>query len=729
MPDGPHFHIRPQNLTRGEWAASNVRFEVAVVFAFCLGFALLVIAFATSTSATNDEIAHLSAGYSYLKWDDYRMNPEHPPLLKKLAALPLLARDNVWPADIELRETDTTVQPPLDSGILIRRCWAKGLDQTDAEWMFGHLFFYGVGKETVQRFYRTSPAVDNPLFIPPTAILSPQDFCNDADNLLFRGRMAIMLLGVALAVLVFLWSREMFGFTGGILSLALFCFDPNFIAHSGLVTTDVGVALFMFGTIYCLWRLSQRLTTLNLVLFLLFFGLTFTAKFSAVLLLPIFWLTLTGWMVFSRVWPVGAGNKTVVTSIVGKMAAAAGLFLAALLVTYAMIWGAYSFRYSAAKDPRQASLAESRILPVRPDKTVVSSIPHRETGHLPVEGAVRAAAASRQIFRDLPPDQIRPTQIRQAEVDALPLGVMGKLILFANRHELLPEAFLYGFAYMQEHSLVRTSFLLGQHSNVGFHSYFFWTFLLKTPLPGLLAMVAGLVVMLRRKTAWALSTAFLIVPVGIYLVVAFASHLNIGHRHLLPVYPFLYVLAGGVALEWQAFQKRAKIVAAIFTLLAIAVSGQIVFYPQNGRRWQVVSPHYLAYFNEFAGGPRNGRVALVDSNLDWGQDLKQLKIWLEKRAETSPIYLCYFGTADPRYYQIAHYNLPGGYKYEPTEEIISPPAGSLIAVSATKLAGEYISAEDWQALKRFVAGSTFVDTVGDSIFIYESHGNASSSSR
>ena len=74
---------------------------------------------------------------------------------------------------------------------------------------------------------------------------------------------------------------------------------------------------------------------------------------------------------------------------------------------------------------------------------------------------------------------------------------------------------------------------------------------------------------------------------------------------------------------------------------------------------------YLAYFNELAGGPRNGYRSLVDSNLDWGQDLRNLKRWLREREIEEPINLCYFGMADPRFYQIRHVKMPGGYELEP----------------------------------------------------------------
>ncbi len=216
-----------------------------------------------------------------------------------------------------------------------------------------------------------------------------------------------------------------------------------------------------------------------------------------------------------------------------------------------------------------------------------------------------------------------------------------------------------------------------------------------------------------------MTLAFLILPAAFYFAVAVAMRLDIGQRHLLPVYPFLYVLAGSLALEWKRFRRPARIVTAILLLLWIAVSSQFVFFPFNHQPWQKVAPHYLSYFNELAGGPANGYKELVDSNLDWGQDLRALKPWLDQHQITNPIYLCYFGTADPRYYGILHYNLPGGYAFEPSEGFDSLKPGGIIAISATSLQGVYISPDVWDVWRQILNHSIPVGRVGDSIFIYQ----------
>jgi len=691
--------------------------EAGVAGLFCAVFATMVISFSRNSSATYDEPVHLSAGYTYWRWHDYRLNPEHPPLIKKLSALPGLWRRG-WPAEVDLSKETAVSLPATNSEGILRRTWTLSLDATAEEDEFGHAFLYGIRPEALRRVQEKDPGISSPTAIPPTMQLTPQDFYNDADDLLFWGRLPILLLGVVLAGLVFSWSRELFGFAGGVLSLALFCFDPNFIAHSGLVTTDVGEALFLFGAVYFLWRTCRQWTVANTILFLLFFGLAFAAKFSAVLLLPIFWLAATGWL-FSR--PPGQAARQdarLANPLLARGRRLAGLFAAALLVTYIIIWAAYSFRYSAAADPQSAARAEAQLLAASEGEAAALEVPYRSLGRLRIEAAVRGSAALKRIRSESPGKPMGAEQLFQV-MSNTPIGLGGQLILFAQRQQLLPEAFIYGFARAEMGSQMRTSFLLGEYSSTGFRSYFPCAFLLKTPPPALLLVLASLALALVCRRNWNWSLPFLIAPAGLYFAVAIGSHINIGQRHLLPIYPFLYVLAGSLAPGWARLRRPVRILSASVTLLAIAVSSQIVFSPLNHQKWQRVAPNYLAYFNELAGGPGNGYTELVDSNLDWGQGLKELKRWLEEKKIADPVYLCYFGTADPRYHGILHHNLPGGYQFEPQQgfDVLKP--GGLIAISATSLQGVYLSVANRKIWREVLEHSVPVGTIGYSIFLYQ----------
>ena len=235
------------------------------------------------------------------------------------------------------------------------------------------------------------------------------------------------------------------------------------------------------------------------------------------------------------------------------------------------------------------------------------------------------------------------------------------IVAFARDHHLLPEAYLYGFAFTNKSAMYRPAFLDGEWSNTGFASFFPRAFLYKTPIPLLLLLITAVIAgSLRWRNAWKnrgggviardlqrLSPIWALVLV--YGIFSLTSHLNIGHRHLLPIYPAIFITCGACTYFFRGQSGRA---VAIF---AIAMLG-----------WEIVEssllrPDYLTYFNQVAEGPSNGYKHLVDSSVDWGQDLPALKSWLDHRHDTSAttrLYLAYFGTALPRWYGIEATPLP-----------------------------------------------------------------------
>jgi hypothetical protein len=206
--------------------------------------------------------------------------------------------------------------------------------------------------------------------------------------------------------------------------------------------------------------------------------------------------------------------------------------------------------------------------------------------------------------------------------------------------------------------------------------------------------------------------------VFVYFATCLQPHrFNIGHRHLLPIYPFLFVFSASVVTHWRQWQPRVRLWTAAGTLGAVVVSCFVVFAPP----WKpaVVFPHCLAYFNELAGGPRNGYKSLVDSNLDWGQDLNYLRRWIDRHQAVEPINLCNFGMADPVYHGISHVPLPGTDYFRNGEPFDKAHVPGYLAISATNLQGVYLDPETRAAWKQFLQRAKLVDVVGYSIFIYE----------
>jgi 4-amino-4-deoxy-L-arabinose transferase-like glycosyltransferase len=290
--------------------------------------------------------------------------------------------------------------------------------------------------------------------------------------------------------------------------------------------------------------------------------------------------------------------------------------------------------------------------------------------------------------------------------------ILAALVLLAA-FRFQPRALWAEFDFQRAHfGSGHAAFLLGQHSRSGWWYYFPVALALKTPLPLLILSVAGTVLLLRRGRNRRVA-AHLLLPPAIWFGASLFSEVNIGFRYLLPVVPFLCVL-GGCVLAWPARPVPARSRQAIaYALLAFLVG------------WQVVGtlrlyPHYLAYFNELAGGPAGGWRALVDSNLDWGQDLPGLAAYLDAREVETPLYLSWFGITPPETYGIHYTALPNLFpsRDEAAHRVLHPgrPLPGTYAISATHLQGVYLGDPDKYAWFRARAPEA---VIGHSIFVYD----------
>ena len=260
------------------------------------------------------------------------------------------------------------------------------------------------------------------------------------------------------------------------------------------------------------------------------------------------------------------------------------------------------------------------------------------------------------------------------------------------------------------------SFLLGRFSDTGFVAYFPVALAVKTPLI-VLAAVALSAVLLLRDGRTRRRTLFLLLAGLLFFGLTMTGALNIGYRHALPMVPYWLVLAAGLAgaeaAEGRLLGRLALPlgrVAAAVALVTVAVA-----------LW--IHPHYLSYFNPIAGGPTNGYRVLIDSNVDWGQDLLRLRRWMEDTGVTN-VRLGWFGTADPDYYTIAYEPLPGLGRdaffrlwWEVPFNPIQPEPG-LYAISATSLWETPLRPEEKHVYAWFRARQPST-RVGYSILIYD----------
>jgi Dolichyl-phosphate-mannose-protein mannosyltransferase len=514
------------------------------------------VAFIGANSQTFDEVAHLAAGYSYLATGDFRLNEEHPPLAKELAALPVLLAFRL----------PFSPDPDL---------WARA-----EQWRIGQEFLYH------------SPV--------PT------------DRILTLARLPGLLLGAALVGLIGWWGYRLWGRAAGLLGMALATLEPNLVAHSCLVTTDVGVTLFTFLALYLLWEYTAAPSPWLMAAVGLCLGLALATKFSAVFLVGLAVVIFAGHALLAGVPP----------------------------------W------------------------------------PWR---------------------RDLAPGA-RPVAVVVSTVVVLALAGLTVVALYGGGEVV---SWWDGFSTVLVHQgRGHEAFFVGAYSREGWWYYFPVAFLIKTPL-GSLALIGLSLTLCRsgRPLRWRDAT-FLLAPVGLLFLVMVPARINIGLRHVLPVYPFLFVLAGRVAtarLRWAWAS-----VALWGVPLALTAASSLR-----------VAPHELAYFNELVGGPGEGHRYLSDSNLDWGQDLRGLKAYMDREGLPA-VYLSYFGTAPPEEYGVR-------YQYTPTaRDPGSPPAPDdplppgtgkeVLAISVVNLQGVYL---DDKGLYGWLCSRQPVAKIGYSIYAYD----------
>ena len=258
----------------------------------------------------------------------------------------------------------------------------------------------------------------------------------------------------------------------------------------------------------------------------------------------------------------------------------------------------------------------------------------------------------------------------------------------------LPVEYLRGFDHAEASGQRWWAYLFGEHSTTGWRHYYLAAIAVKTPIQLLLLAAAGALaatLFLGRLAGdeRAIPRFVALLPILVLAVFlaafTFSANLkNIGLRYVLPVYPFLCMLGGlAVRLRLPRFGVWA-VVALVVWQAAIAV-------------W--IYPDFLTFFNLTVGGPAHGAEVLLDSNLDWGQDLKGLGAFIRKRG-IDRIYVDYFGRACKRYYGVSS-----------TDDF----EGGWIAVSATNLKGVY---DEDKNRYRFLEGVVPEAVIGGSIFVY-----------
>ncbi|MBI5786929.1 MAG: glycosyltransferase family 39 protein, partial [Candidatus Niyogibacteria bacterium] len=517
-------------------------------------------------TAIMDDLAHIPAGYSYLAEKDYRLNPEHPPLAKDLAAFPLLFLNLNFPTDVKAWQEDV-----------------------NGQWDMGRIFLYESG--------------------------------NDAGRILFWSRLPMMLLALFFGWLIFTWSRGLYGDKVGLMTLLLFSFSPTFLAHSRYVTTDLGASLgFFAGIIFFIrfleFQSSKRLFAAGAVL-----GGALLLKFSLVLLMPLYLLLAVLWLLLNNFGDFRASEnknqafKKVLTESLALFSKILAIFAIAAIAITAV------YQYHVWNYPESRQLRDSAFL----------------LGSFGLKPAVNA------------------------------------VLWMIERPILRPFAqYLLGLMMVAQRAAGgNTSYFLGEVSAAGWAHYFPLAYLFKETLPFLALMLLALGVAVKSvlkasEKSFAISAEWMrdnfvltssMLFVAVYWVYSITSPLNIGVRHVLPTFPFIYFLVSREIVRWmrtfefpepQNFGEwiRAAYERYIRALPRYLFTGFMLL-------WLILAalssyPGYLSYYNELAGGTKNGYKLITDSNYDWGQDLKNLRDFVEEN-NIQKIAVDYFGGGSLEY--------------------------------------------------------------------------------
>jgi hypothetical protein len=398
----------------------------------------------------------------------------------------------------------------------------------------------------------------------------------------------------------------------------------------------------MFALAWATWSAGRCGRWWNLLLIGLLCPAAVTVKFSGLLLGPMVALMLAIRALLPWPWII-LGRE--LTSHWARAAAAGGICVVAAAVSYLGIWACYGFRFDPTPIPGEMLNMEREVRRYKQETLYVA--------------------------RGL----IWPSE---DEIAAAPVPPVARIALWLQEHRVLPQAWLYGLVYTYRSTLMRPTFLLGQHGELGWWYYFPLAMLFKTPVATVVAMGLTVVVLVTKWTAkpqagaptyW--SSICIAIPVAIYGVSALCSNLNLGLRHVLPLYPLLYLLVGIAAARARETFPRAFVPVVVLLGVGLLVESVAAF------------PHYLSFFN---APSRPYRLHLLsDSNFDWGQDLTYVVEWQQRNPGTT-LYLGYLGGVDPEYYSIRYINIPGGFMINP-EWQWPPSRPGVVAISATLLQG------------------------------------------
>lgn len=511
------------NVLPRDFAISLHRCIVAAIIAI---HATMLAWISIVNSPALDEAGHISAGLSHWQLANFDLYRVNPPLPRMICATPLLF-----------------TSPNTDWSLISSNPFARSE--------------FDVGKRFVE--------------INSDKIMWSFTFCRWA-------QIPVSILG---AWICYLWARELYGTSAGLLSLSLWCFCPNVLAWGAAITPDLGSAVFGLAATYSFWHWLK--------------SPAWPAAALAGLTLGLAELSKTTWIILLALWPILWIAWRFVISSKPSFISSAQQLLSALLLALLVINLGYGF--------------EECFQPLG-----------------------RFMFVSNALKGDSPDDEAGNC-FRDTWLESVPVP--------------LPANYIKGIDVQKgDFERGKWAYLLGVHQFRGWHHYYIYGFFVKTPLGALLLFAIALVLILHRSH-FSFMDSFILLAHAVTVIVLLSNQVGINRhiRYLLPALPFVYICASQAASLFSSRHFALRFACWLCVLAAVTES-------------LLVFPHSMSFFNLAAGGPRGGPQHLLDSNIDWGQDLFELKRFVHHHPECAPLWISYFGSIDPETVGITAQRVP-----------------------------------------------------------------------
>jgi hypothetical protein len=408
--------------------------KALTVFFLLFVFVATVFTSVNTKSPICDEAAHhIAAGYSYIKTHDFRITPS-PPLIRLLIGLPIVFLNPRLPLD--------------------HKSW-NAADSSEFNYQF--LFVYN----------------------------------NNAGQIVLFARLLMISVAAILGLLIFVWTRKLYGHRAGIFALFLYTFSPIIIGNAGLAMLDLGCAAFIFAAVFQYYRYLKNETSAGLIFAGILFGLAQATKITALILYPVF-------VIYAVVYWL-SGRRSAGSSFWSTLRNLVFIWFIGIIV----LWGTYFFEFKP-------------LLKNEPD--VQEKIEY-----------IKKFSASMTFVKDK--EALANNLIWAANNISMPLSTYGISIMGFGRQIVFGDQGLY---------------FMGRNMSKGSKIYYAALYLIRTPIPFIIFLGAALIFFIRKIKKISIEDLFLLLPVISIFAVASISRLQGGIRYLLPVYPFLFVWVSGV---------------------------------------------------------------------------------------------------------------------------------------------------------------------------------------